>query len=151
MAPEKANAPPLEPIFVEELSVIRMEMALALAERSSCESIPVKAPSRRATSSTVRPMGPAVSWVCEIGMIPLRLIRPTVGLSPTTPQNEDGPIIEPSVSVPIATAQRLAAGAAAEPELEPEGLRSRAYGLRVRPPRPLQPLVLHWSGNWPTR
>ena len=31
--------------------------------------------------------------------------------------------------------------AAPEPELEPQEFRSSAYGLRVRPPRPLQPLV----------
>jgi hypothetical protein len=43
---------------------------------------------------------------------------------PTTPQSEEGQTIEPSVSVPRAAAQRLAATAAAEPELEPQGLRS---------------------------
>ena len=49
-------------------------------------------------------------------------------------------MIEPSVSVPMARAQRFADTAAAEPELEPDGLRSSAYGLFVCPPRPLQPL-----------
>src|SRR6185436_1147283 len=53
----------------------------------------------------------------------------------------DGQTIEPSVSVPIATLQRLADTATPEPELEPHGLRSRIYGLRVKPPRPLQPLL----------
>ncbi len=52
-----------------------------------------------------------------------------------------GEMIEPSVSVPTATAARLAAIAAAEPELEPLVLRSSAYGLRVNPPRALQPDV----------
>src|SRR5437879_11252061 len=56
------------------------------------------------------------------------------------PQHVDGETIEPSVSVPIATAQRLAATATPEPELDPDGVRSRAYGLRHCPPRPLQPL-----------
>jgi hypothetical protein len=37
-----------------------------------------------------------------------------------------GQTIEPSVSVPSATALRLAATATAEPELEPHGLWSRA-------------------------
>ena len=59
---------------------------------------------------------------------------------PTRPLIDDGQTIEPSVSVPIASGARLAATAAAEPELEPHGLRSRAYGLRVWPPRALQPL-----------
>src|SRR5262245_4044025 len=98
------------------------------------------APSTIATSRTVRPIGPAVSWVCEIGMIPARLTSPTVGLSPTRPQAFDGQTIEPSVSVPIAAAPRLAEAAAPDPELEPHGLRSRTYGFLHWPPRPLQPL-----------
>src|SRR3989449_6020364 len=73
-------------------------------------------------------------------MTPDRLTRPSVGLIPTMPQHVDGETIEPSVSVPIATAQRLAATATPEPELDPDGVRSRAYGLRHCPPRPLQPL-----------
>ncbi len=74
-------------------------------------------------------------------MIPERLISPTVGFIETIPHTADGEMREPSVSVPTATAQRLAATATAEPELEPEGLRSSAYGFLVSPPRPLQPLV----------
>ena len=79
-----------------------------------------------AASVTVRAIGPAVSWLCEIGMIPERLISPSVGLMPTSELAFDGQTIEPSVSVPIAAAQRLAAAAAPEPELEPQGLRSSA-------------------------
>src|SRR5438034_865452 len=74
-------------------------------------------------------------------MTPDRLTRPSVGLIPTMPQHVDGETIEPSVSVPIATAQRLAATATPEPELDPDGVRSRAYGLRHCPPRPLQSCV----------
>ena len=55
-----------------------------------------------------------------------RLVSPTVGLMPTTPLIEAGQRIEPSVSVPTETAQRLAATAVAEPELEPHGERSSA-------------------------
>src|SRR5881628_2496609 len=76
-----------------------------------------------------------------MGMIPERLTNPTVGLMPTMPFAFEGQTIEPSVSVPIAAAQRFAAAAAPEPELEPHGLRSSAYGFLVCPPRPLQPLV----------
>src|ERR1043166_1419288 len=76
-----------------------------------------------------------------MGMTPERLTSPTVGLRPTTPQYEDGETMEPSVSVPIATAQRLADTAAAEPALDPEVLRSVTYGLRLNPPRPLHPLI----------
>ena len=74
--------------------------------------------------------------------MPLRLTRPMVGFRPTRPQTDDGLRIDPSVSLPTAAAHRLAATAAPEPELEPEQLRSSAYGLRVRPPRALQPLLL---------
>src|SRR3712207_971845 len=93
-----------------------------------------------AASPTPRASGPMVSWVCESGMTPARLVSPPVGLIPTTQLAVAGETIEPLVSVPMATAQRLAAGATPEPELEPPGVRSRAYGLRHWRPRPLQPL-----------
>src|SRR5207302_10899729 len=76
-----------------------------------------------------------------MGTMPARLISPSVGLIPTMPLVDEGETIEPSVSVPTATAQRFAATATAEPELEPEGSRSSAYGCRVSPPRPLHPPV----------
>ena len=64
-----------------------------------------------------------------------------MGLIPTTPLELAGQMMEPSVSVPTATAHRSAETATAEPELEPHGLRSSAYGLRHCPPRALHPLV----------
>src|SRR5215468_4221989 len=102
---------------------------------------PASTSSTTAASATVRAIGPAVSWVWEIGTIPAWLTSPTVGLIPTMPLTVAGATIEPSVSVPIATAHRFAATAAPEPELDPDGFRSSTYGFRVRPPRPLQPLV----------
>src|SRR5207245_5766358 len=69
-----------------------------------------------------------------------RLTSPSVGLMPTIEQHVDGDTIDPSVSVPIATGHRLAATATPEPELEPDGVRSSAYGFRHCPPRPLHPL-----------
>src|SRR5258705_8104302 len=74
-------------------------------------------------------------------MIPERLTRPSVGLMPTIPLNDEGETIEPSVSVPTAAAHKFAATAAPEPELDPDGLRASTYGFLVWPPRPLQPLV----------
>ena len=94
-----------------------------------------------AASATVRAIGPAVSCLCEIGMIPRPLNNPTVGLIPTMPLFDDGDTIEPSVSVPTAAAHRPTATAAPEPLLEPDGFRSSACGLLVCPPRALQPLV----------
>ena len=82
--------------------------------------------SRPAASRTVRAMGPAVSWLEEMGTIPLRLTRPTVGLMPTIPFMVAGLTMEPEVSVPTATGQKPAETATPEPELDPPGVRSRA-------------------------
>ncbi len=60
-------------------------------------------------------------------------MRPNVGLSPAIPQKEAGMRIEPPPSVPSANGTMSAATAAAEPPLEPPGVRSRLRGLRVRP------------------
>src|SRR5476649_2163314 len=73
-------------------------------------------------------------------MIPSCATSPTVGFKPTTRLFPDGQTTEPSVSVPTAAAHRFAAVAAAEPELDPHGSKSRRYGSRVNPPRALQPL-----------
>src|SRR5947209_18683854 len=98
-------------------------------------------PRRIAASRTVRAIGPDVSWLCAIGMMPARLTRPSVGLIPTNPDADDGQTTEPTVSVPMPTAARFAAIADPVPELEPQALRSRTYGLLVSPPRPDEPLV----------
>ena len=62
-------------------------------------------------------------------------------MRPTTPQALDGETIDPSVSVPMASGAKPAESPAAEPELEPDGLRSSAYGFAVWPPSVDQPLV----------
>ena len=59
---------------------------------------------------------------------------------PTSPLTDDGETTEPSVSVPIATVHKLAATAAPDPELEPDGLLSKIYGHLVCLPRLLHPL-----------
>src|SRR5712675_2668481 len=78
-----------------------------------------------------------------MGMIPDRLTRPSVGLMPTIPFADDGHTIDPSVSAPTATTQKFADTAAPDPELDPQGFLSSAYGFLVWPPRPLHPL-LEW-------
>src|SRR3954469_21040422 len=90
------------------------------AVAGSLGSIPVIAPRRTAASVTFRAIGPAVSWLALIGMIPLRLNSPSVGLLPTSPFAPDGQTIDPSVSVPTAAVARSAAAATPEPELEPQ-------------------------------
>src|SRR6266436_3690542 len=97
--------------------------------------------SAAAASATVRPCGPTVSCVCEMGTTPARLVSPTVGLMPTTPFALAGHTILPSVSLPNETAAKFADAAAPDPELDPQGLRSIPYGLCVCPPRPDQPLI----------
>ncbi len=82
------------------------------------------APSRMAASVTVRVIGPAVSCETEMGMMPVRLTRPTVGFSPTRPLTEAGHRMLPSVSVPTPTTARLAAMAVPVPALDPHGFRS---------------------------
>src|SRR5258708_24679797 len=89
----------------------------------------------------VRPCGPTVSCVCEMGTTAARLVRPTVGLMPTTPLALAGHTMLPSVSLPNDAVAKFADAAAPEPELEPQGLRSIPYGLCVCPPRPDQPLI----------
>jgi len=108
---------------------------------ASAASAAAIAVSTAAASATLRAIGPAVSCECEIGMMPLRLTSPTVGLIPTRPATADGQMMLPSVSVPMPTAARLAAIAVPVPALEPQGLRSSAYGFLVCPPRALQPEV----------
>src|SRR4030095_6907124 len=98
------------------------------------------APNKITASFTVFPNGPPPSWDFEIGMIPARLTRPTVGFIPTNAHIEAGHAIDPSVSVPTATTHRSAATATADPELEPHGDRSRIYGFLVWPPLLLHPL-----------
>src|SRR5690242_8476710 len=93
---------------------------------ASLGSAAERALSKRAASRTVRAIGPGVSWECEMGTTPVRLTRPTVGFTPTMPQVDDGHMIEPSVSVPTASAARLAAMPAPEPEREPQGLGASA-------------------------
>src|SRR6202171_6146016 len=97
--------------------------------------------STAAASATVRACGPRVSWTCEMGTTPARLVSPTVGLIPTTPFTVAGQTMLPLVSLPIDTAVKLADTAAAEPELDPQALRLSEYGLFVSLPRPDQPLL----------
>ncbi len=66
---------------------------------------------------TVRAIGPAVSWSAVIGMMPCRLMRPTVGFTAASMLALAGLRIEPEVSVPTFAAQKLAA--VPVPELEP--------------------------------
>src|SRR5690606_34813384 len=64
---------------------------------------------------------------------PYRETRPYVGFRPTMPQSAAGCRMEPPVSDPRAAGTSRAATAAADPPLEPPGVRSGAQGFRERP------------------
>ncbi len=55
-------------------------------------------------------------------MTPFLDVSPTVGLIPTAPLFEAGPMMDVSVSVPNAKATMFADTATAEPELEPSAM-----------------------------
>ncbi len=57
------------------------------------------------------------------------LIRPRVGLSPTSPQHEAGMRMEPPPSDPGATGTSPAATAAAAPPLDPPAVRVGSHGV----------------------
>ncbi len=63
-----------------------------------------------------------MSWLWAMGMMPARLISPTVGFTVTTPFWLAGDSSDPEVSVPMAAAARPAATATAEPALDPPGV-----------------------------
>ena len=63
-----------------------------------------------------------VSCLGEMGTTPARLVRPIVGLMPTTELRLDGHKIDPSVSVPSVTVAKFAAADIADPLLDPQGL-----------------------------
>src|SRR6202008_2939553 len=81
-------------------------------------------------ASSVAAIGPVHLWLRN-SWLPPRLMAPTVGLNPTAPQKLDGRRIEPTTCVPSAAATMPGAPAAAEPLLDPPGVRLGSCGLRV--------------------
>src|SRR2546426_7667469 len=84
-----------------------------------------------AASATVLAIGPGVSWSAVIGMTPYRLMRPTVGLMPTSMFWFDGLRIDPDVSVPTLAAARFAV--VAIPELDPPVARAGRPSANGKP------------------
>src|SRR5262245_32338515 len=60
-------------------------------------------------------------------------MRPNDGLCPTRPQKPAGVRVEPPPSLAVANGTSPAETAAAEPPLDPPGVRVRSYGFRVTP------------------
>src|SRR6266516_3961699 len=86
----------------------------------------------RAVSSTVRVSTPFVTRKLSPRSGP-HDARPRVSFRPTRPQHAAGMRVEPPPSLPWAIGTMPAATAAAEPPLEPPGVRPRSHGLRVGP------------------
>ena len=101
----------------------------------SAGSTPTVASRASARSSTDRASGPPMSCVRESGTMPSPLASPRVPRSPASAWCAEGMRIDPQVSLPMPKAPKLAATAAPVPPLDPPGLRSGSYGLRVWPPR----------------
>ena len=96
--------------------------------------IPASRSSTAAVSATERVSTPSVARKLWPESGPDE-IRPRAGFSPTSPQQAAGIRIEPPPSLPCAIGTIPAATAAAEPPLEPPGVRSRFHGLWVAPNR----------------
>src|SRR5260370_41583681 len=76
---------------------------------------------------------PTCSSASELRIQPVIGIRRQLDLKPTIPQKAAGRIVEPMTCVPIASGQKPAATAAAEPPLDPPGESARLGGLRGGP------------------
>jgi hypothetical protein len=88
----------------------------------------------RAASPTVLVSGPytAVSWKSQCSRGP-RGTRPKEGFRPKLPVKLAGMRIEPPPSLAVTRGHTQPARAAAEPPLDPPGVRSRSQGERVTP------------------
>ena len=103
------------------------------SSRGSGTGSPVSTDQASATSATVRAIGPTVSKLGQSGKTPSTGIRPQLGFSPTTPQQDAGSRIEQPVSVPRPRSQRPSASAAALPPDEPPVVRPGRSGFCTVP------------------
>ena len=77
-------------------------------------------------------IGPAVSRVEDMGMIPDLLTLPIVGFMPTNELADDGDSIDPDVSEPNDTDDKFDVVATPLPELDPPvSIIIRPYGFKV--------------------
>src|ERR1700685_1049115 len=88
-----------------------------------------------------------VSSVRQAGTTPDVERAPSDGFSPTIPLNAAGTRPDPAVSVPSENGTRRAPTAAAEPELDPPGIKSAPNALRGPPEGERTPTspVANWS------
>ena len=108
-----------------------------VAEAESETVLPDSTSNALAASATVRVIGPAASCDLATGSTPSVETAPTVGFRPTTPATPAGPIscaVSVEVSVPIVSAARPAAVAAARAR-GGAGRRLVGVGRRAAPGR----------------
>ena len=118
------------------------------SERLAARPAARSAASAIAQSASVRAIGPGWSRLPLSGKTPRSGSAPRVGLIVEVPDRADGMRSEPAVSVPVASGIMPAASAAAEPPLEPPGVRSSAHGL---PTWSVEPPAAHSCVcRWPT-
>ena len=94
---------------------------------------PAATSSHSAVSTTRRVRHPALDIPHQCWSSGIRLIRPRCGINPTRPVYAAGMRMDPAPSLAEAAPTRPAATAAAEPPLEPPGVRPVSHGLRVSP------------------
>src|SRR5262249_4304675 len=139
-----STTPSLDSLIVASLSrfglteiASRKGLGFGGALYGSPSAGPAIASSMRATSRTVRAIGPTVERLPHPSAAAgARVIRPRDGFNPTIPQQADGIRIDPPPSLPWATGLSPAATAAPAPPLEPPAVCSRFQGFRAGGCRP---------------
>src|SRR5206468_3868650 len=102
------------------------------SDRGARSSQPAIVPSRRATSSVVRPIGPSVlSCWKKTSSAGTAGTRPREGRKPSTLLNAAGLRSEPPMSLPSATGSMCSASATAAPPLLPPAHFDASQALRV--------------------
>jgi hypothetical protein len=119
----------------------RKESSGASSESGSSTCQPTIASSIRATSSTLRAIGPLTESVSNLTSPGPAATRPGLGRKPTTEQKLAGVRREPPRSEPVASHTSPVASAAAEPPEEPPALRLVFQGLSVSPKTSLKVLA----------
>ena len=121
---------------------VRSKPTVSPSSRGSGTGRAASTDQNRATSSTLRPIGPTVSNDGQSGKTPVVGTSPSRVFSPTVSHAAEGRRIEQPVSVPMPRSQRPAASAAALPLEEPPVVLPGCVGLWHVPYHWLAPSTL---------
>ena len=128
-----SDSRPLVPVGKSFTTAIRRRAGGVRAACANSPSCPASTSSIRAVSRTERASDPNTTQCAPSLSCGARGTRSRWGLSPNSPQHAAGIRIEPAPSAASAAGTIPAATAAADPPLEPPGVRSGSHGLRVTP------------------